>query len=182
MQPWGGIHFQQHPVRHRENFRSRCVPLALHGDEAPVTGAWGHKLSYHSVVFLIASCLEVCVGSYIWVCVCVRAPTGVGKSWGRGAIFFQWMSLLALRSSPRSSCFLCFMMFSTLKDTSSSYLLWLQIYIMKEGPTGPETETCFELSYGGRVFNYMRVFCRYICNVLNHFRHRASLCHLSLLS
>ena len=55
------------------------MPLALHGDEAPVTGAWGHKLSYHSVVFLIASCLEVCVGSYIWVCVCVCASSH--RSW-----------------------------------------------------------------------------------------------------
>ena len=66
------------------------MPLALHGDEAPVTGAWGHKLSYHSVVFLIASCLEVCVGSYIWVCVCVcELPQELAKVGGAAQSFFN---------------------------------------------------------------------------------------------
>ena len=65
------------------------------------------------------------MGECVCVCACERHhdPQGVGKSWGRGAVFFQWMSLLALKWPPKLSIFLIFLMFSTLKATSSSYLL-----------------------------------------------------------
>lgn len=39
-----GQHFLQHPVRIRQDFETKCVPLKLHGDGTPVTGlgkSWG---------------------------------------------------------------------------------------------------------------------------------------------
>ena len=32
-----GAHFLQHPIRIREGFETKCVPLKLHGDGTPVT-------------------------------------------------------------------------------------------------------------------------------------------------
>lgn len=46
-----GPHFGGHPVRHRENFRSKCVPLSLHGDGTPAMGvgkAWSKMIDVWS--------------------------------------------------------------------------------------------------------------------------------------
>lgn len=34
----GGAHFGSHPVRHRVGFRTKCIPLTLHGDGTPAMG------------------------------------------------------------------------------------------------------------------------------------------------
>ena len=51
-----GPHFQQHPVRTRENFETQCVPLKLHGDGTPVTGlgkTWGKLVDIFSLSSLL---------------------------------------------------------------------------------------------------------------------------------
>ena len=55
----GSQHFAAHPVRHRENFEERCIPLKIHGDGTPVTGlgkGWGKLVDIFSV-----SSLLICV-------------------------------------------------------------------------------------------------------------------------
>ena len=47
----GGLQFQSHPVRDRDDFRSKCVPLRLHGDGTPAMGvgkAWGKMIDVWS--------------------------------------------------------------------------------------------------------------------------------------
>ena len=48
----GSQHFAAHPVRHRENYEERCIPLKIHGDGTPVTGlgkGWGKLVDIFSV-------------------------------------------------------------------------------------------------------------------------------------
>ena len=52
----GGPQFQSHPVRHREDFRNKCIPLKIHGDGTPVTGlgkGWGKLVDIFSVSSLL---------------------------------------------------------------------------------------------------------------------------------
>jgi hypothetical protein len=52
----GSQHFAAHPVRHRENYEERCIPLKIHGDGTPVTGlgkGWGKMVDIFSVSSLL---------------------------------------------------------------------------------------------------------------------------------
>ena len=47
----GGEHFESHCVRHRTDFKSKCIPLTVHGDGTPMTGigkAWGKSIDVWS--------------------------------------------------------------------------------------------------------------------------------------
>ncbi len=50
--------FSQHPVRFRDNFETKCIPLKLHGDGTPVTGlgkSWSKMVDVFSVSSLLIS-------------------------------------------------------------------------------------------------------------------------------
>lgn len=61
---WNGVrngpHFKQHPVRTRDGFETKCVPLKLHGDGTPVTGlgkGWSKMVDIFSLSsMLVYSC------------------------------------------------------------------------------------------------------------------------------
>ena len=69
----GGVHFQNHPVRLRTDYLSKCIPLTLHGDGPPCMGlgkAWGKMIdiwSWSSMLVLGSSNLTFFL---IW---CVHA-------------------------------------------------------------------------------------------------------------
>ena len=53
----GGKHFASHPVRHRENHATRCVPIVIHGDAFPCMGvgkSWGKLMDSWSWSSLIS--------------------------------------------------------------------------------------------------------------------------------
>ena len=44
-------HFLEHPVGKRDNFKTLCIPLSIHGDETPVVGigkAWNKLMTFLS--------------------------------------------------------------------------------------------------------------------------------------
>ena len=48
----GGAHFLSHPVRFRDSFSTKCVPLRLHGDGTPAVGigkSWGKMVNIWSM-------------------------------------------------------------------------------------------------------------------------------------
>ena len=50
-------HFLNHPVRFRENYTEKCIPLKLHGDGTPVTGigkGWSKMMDLFSLSSLLA--------------------------------------------------------------------------------------------------------------------------------
>ncbi|HIF94878.1 MAG TPA: hypothetical protein EYQ60_17410 [Myxococcales bacterium] len=54
----GSVQFMTHPVRHRPNFMTRCIPLTLHGDGTPVVGigkAWGRLMDIWSWTSILAT-------------------------------------------------------------------------------------------------------------------------------
>ena len=52
----GSQHFRQHPIRFRQNYSTKCVPLKMHGGGTPVTGlgkSWGKMVDVFSVSSLL---------------------------------------------------------------------------------------------------------------------------------
>ena len=53
----GSPQFKQHPVRFRLNFKTKCIPLKMHGDGTPVTGLgkqWGKMVDVYSVSSILS--------------------------------------------------------------------------------------------------------------------------------
>lgn len=64
--------FIDHPCRGRDNFRSLCVPVSLHGDGVPVTGvgkSWSQSMEVvHWCSTLCADMFGLFSNFLIWAC------------------------------------------------------------------------------------------------------------------
>ena len=68
----GSVQFLTHPVRQRENFRTHCVPLAIHGDGTPVVGigkAWGRLMNIWSWTSLLCFSAPTILRNFLIFCI-----------------------------------------------------------------------------------------------------------------
>ena len=143
-----------------------------------------------NAVFLIASCLEVCIGSYIYiwvsvcVCVCVRATSRPPRSWKK---LGTWRSLFSMDEPACIEVATQVVNLPSLSDVlhPEGDFVFLPALIQnihdERGSHRAWNRNMFQVVLWGSCLQLCLSSVE-VCNVLSHIRHRASLCHLSMLS